>query len=512
MARHTELWSLRDDVSLDAGSGDAPLRLSGRWGEVAIARPSGDIRELLARMRLGPISLENVSGVRGDDRATVLARLHRVLDHLQPLVIRTLARETGQPLISVVPITSRSRFHPVPLAPGVRVRLSSFAQLRTNGTEFVVESPLALHRVVLHRSEAVCLVGALGRFVTADEAATAAGRDRGFAADLLGYLRAAGMLSSADADPELAGWSPGDLMFHTRSTLGRHDHDFGATYPSGNGQCPEPVVKQRRAGTGIALHRPRWEELRCTDPPFTAVLEARRSVREQGSSPVTAEELGDLLYRAARVRSLIAASAGDEPALSDRPYPGGGARYELELYVTVHQCAGLAPGVYHYDPAGHQLEPLDTDAAAGTELLGSARVATGMDRLPSVLITITARFLRVSWKYEGLPYALVLMDAGALIQTLYLVCTAMRLAPCAIGSVYTDVAARAFGTDWRVEPGVAQLVVNRAGEPVAEDTGFWRPVNDASWRDRAAAMLKPCYPPSMLSAGASLVVSGAGCE
>jgi SagB-type dehydrogenase family enzyme len=104
-------------------------------------------------------------------------------------------------------------------------------------------------------------------------------------------------------------------------------------------------------------------------------------------------------------------------------------------------------GVYHYEPLGHQLEPVNADAAAAGELLETARLATGMDRVPPVLITMTARSGRVSRKYEGLPYALALMDVGALIQTLYLVCTAMRLAPCAIGSVRADVAARAFGTD-----------------------------------------------------------------
>jgi SagB-type dehydrogenase family enzyme len=213
-------------------------------------------------------------------------------------------------------------------------------------------------------------------------------------------------------------------------------------------------------------------------------------VRGQGTSSVSAAELGDLLYRAARVRALIAASEDTEPILSDRPYPAGGARYELELYVTVDHCAGLAMGVYHYEPLGHQLEPIDADAVATSELLRTARLAAGMDRPPAVLITMTARFRRVSWKYEGLPYALVLMDAGALIQTLYLVCTAMRLAPCAIGSVRADVAARAFGIDWRVEPGVVQFVVSRAPEVPTERTGSWRPVNDTSWYDQASAVLR----------------------
>jgi SagB-type dehydrogenase family enzyme len=106
---------------------------------------------------------------------------------------------------------------------------------------------------------------------------------------------------------------------------------------------------------------------------------------------------------------------------------------------------------------------------------------------PPVLITMTVRFRRLSWKYEGLAYRMVLMHVGVLIQSLYLVCTAMRLAPCALGSVSIESAARAFGTDWRVEPCVGQFIVG--GEPVGEDrdSSQWRNVNDADWADRARA-------------------------
>jgi SagB-type dehydrogenase family enzyme len=503
MTDRTHLWSLRDDLHVEAEPDHESIRLRGRWGEMIIRRPSSDIREALRRMRFGPVSLENIIDGRPDDRASALTHLHQVLDHLQPLVVRTLALETGEPLLSVVPITPGSRFHPLPLAPDASVRLSSFAQLRTNGREYLVESPLALHRVLLHRAEAIHLIGVLGRPVTVADATTMAhGRER-ILADALAYLVAAGMVITARpssagqaafaeiVDPALAGWSAVDLMFHTRSTLGRHDHDFGGTYPTGAQRCPEPVVKPRRAGPAIPLHRPRWEDLCSADPPLTVAIEGRRSVREQEVTPVSASELGDLLYRTARVRSVMAppGNVDSEPILSDRPYPGAGARHELELYVTISDCADIIAGTYHYDPLGHQLEPIDTDPAATHEMLQCAQVATGMEVPPSVLITMTARFRRMSWKYEGLPYALVLMDVGVLMQTLYLTCTAMRLGGCAIGAVRTDVAARAFGTDWSAEPSVGQFMVNRESGSAQRRSGQWRLVNDGDWGGRARTLL-----------------------
>jgi SagB-type dehydrogenase family enzyme len=518
LPKRSELWSLREDVSVELESGDQSVLLRSRWGDVAIRQPSRLVREALRRMRLGPISLKNViaaqaTGQADDDEASGRqTQLYHVLDQLQPLVVRSLKLESGQPLLSVVPLTVHARFRPVRLAADLPVRLSVFAGLRTDGREYLLESPLALHRVVLHRPEAAALIASLASPVTPAALAAAwlaEGTGGRLAADALDYLAAAGMVVPAqgaesgppvfaeDTDPALAGWSPIDLTFHASSTLGRHDHDFGITYPAGPDALAEPVVKPQ-ASRYIPLHRPRWEDLCEADPPLTAVIEGRRSARRYAIEPMTVAELGELLYRTARVRSLITIppdahdktggpAAGAE--LSDRPYPSGGACYELELYVTAGDCAGLRPGIYHYDPLGHRLEPVNSDRAASDELLGCARVAAAMEDPPPVLITMTARFRRLSSKYEGLAYRLALMHVGVLIQSLYLVCTAMRLAPCALGAVSVDAAARAFGTDWRTEPCVGQFMVGRDPGQAGRDTSSWREVNDARWADLARSDL-----------------------
>jgi SagB-type dehydrogenase family enzyme len=514
----SELWSLREDVRVSPVSEEGQVRLHSHWGDVTIERPSRVVREALHRMRLGPVSLENVIGARpepgpgGAASEVSRARLYEVLDLIQPLVIRTLGLESGRPLLSVVPLTPQARFHPVPLPPDAHVRLSTFTQLRTDGREYRLESPLSLHRVQLHQPEAAWLICRLGRPTVASGDIWAPLAD--ISAEVLAYLAAAGMVvrtrgpdddagrgTPATADePERTGWSPVDLMFHTRSTTGRHDNAFGITYPLGRAGSPEPVVKPRRPTPGIALHRPRWEDL-SADPPLAIAMEGRRSTRVHGAEPLTADELGDLLYRAARVRALVTpADAGPEPAdqegtgpdprLSDRPYPGGGACYELELYVTIGQCTGLSPGVYHYDPFGHQLEPVNSDGTMVDDLLMSAAERAAMDVPPQVLITITARFRRISWKYEGMAYATVLKDVGVLFQSLYLVCTAMRLAPCALGSVRADATAHAFGTDWLLEPSVGQFILGRVPDTPVEYDWRWQPVNDAQWGDQARARLR----------------------
>ena len=80
---------------------------------------------------------------------------------------------------------------------------------------------------------------------------------------------------------------------------------------------------------------------------------------------------------------------------------------------------------------------------------------------PQILITITARFGRVSWKYSSLAYALILKDVGVLTQTLYLMATDMGLGGCAIGSTNIDLFARMTGVDFHVEGPVGQFALGR---------------------------------------------------
>jgi SagB-type dehydrogenase family enzyme len=485
------LWSFREDVYIEPEPHSGAIVVHSRWEDTSLPSPGPSVLEAMRRMILGPISLGNVIREDADGR-----ELGSLLERLQHLVVRSIGADPEQPLISVVPLTQRARFI-LPAGPLARpIRLSRFAMIRTDGNSYHIESPLSLHRVILHRAEALAPIGALIRPV----APAAIGPE---SHPLITYLIAAGMVVQAaggdrlqpvrfaeDDDPALAGWTPIDLMFHTRSTLGRHDHDFGATYPMGDHWSVEPVVKPGSARAPIALPRPKWDELLAADPPLVAAIEASRHTRHLGEQPLTADELGGLLYRTARVRSLVGSpDRGSTITTSDRPYPSSGGCYELELYATVNRCAGIPRGVYHYDPFEHALEPIEAGRAGADELLESGMVAGGLAARPAVLLTITARFRRLSRKYDGLSYSLVLKNVGALTQTLLLVSTAMGLAACGLDAGDTEASARVLRTDWRAESSVGGLVVGRqAGSDRSRSSALYA-VNDADWADRAKAVL-----------------------
>ena len=330
----SELWSLHEDVQVELESSENLLRVRSRWGDITIRHPSEALRDALYRMTLGPISLDNVTdmpnGASLADAEAPSARyspariqLAKVLDRLQPLIIRSLGLKSGQPLLSVVPMTARARFRAVPVPPDAPVRLSTYAELRTNGREYSLESPLSLHRVVLHRSEAVALIGVLGRPITAADPRlrmpepaqsprtrwpTWSPREWWSGRGDPGPGQQRLPVFAEDADPALVGWSGLDLMFHTRRTLGRHDNAFGASYPLGRQGSPEPVSSRRcpdrafrcTGRAGRTWPRPTRARGRDGRPPVDARLRAGAGHRRRTRRPAVPDRAGALPDHAAR--------------------------------------------------------------------------------------------------------------------------------------------------------------------------------------------------------------------
>ena len=71
----------------------------------------------------------------------------------------------------------------------------------------------------------------------------------------------------------------------------------------------------------------------------------------------------------------------------------------------------------------------------------------------------------MAWPYEGIPYATTLKNTGALLQTMYLVATAMGLAPCAMGRGDADLFARVAGTDYYAETSVGEFMLGSRPAP-----------------------------------------------
>ncbi len=130
----------------------------------------------------------------------------------------------------------------------------------------------------------------------------------------------------------------------------------------------------------------------------------------------------------------------------------------------VNACDGLDAGLYYYDPQGHRLVRLRGCTADVEHLLRDAAASASIpaERV-QVLIILASRFPRLAWKYASIAYALTLKHVGVVYQTMYLVATAMGLAPCALGGGDSDCFARAAGIEYEAETSVGEFLIGSRG-------------------------------------------------
>lgn len=351
--------------------------------------------------------------------------------------------------------------------PKHRYTWSRFVCSRRDGPNLIIESPLSLARVeLLDPAVSGWLAGLIPHASATELASVAGGGEADAVRELIELLDGVGMLTTVrddgttaeDADPSLTQWEFADALFHARSRHGRHDNPMGRVFPFRGRVDALPVTKPPMSDRVIELWRP--DQRDDDDPGFARVLARRRSIRAHGALPLTFAQLGEFLFRAARIQQLLPPNPDTRPyAASLRPTPSGGACHPLELYLVVRTCDGLAPGLYHYDPLRHRLEVITEDEGMVRRLLAGCPPPADGAAPWQVLVIVAARFQRVSWKYRGISYATILKDTGALLQTLYLVATAMELAPCALGGGDAELFARTIDTSYFEETSVGEFLL-----------------------------------------------------
>ena len=352
--------------------------------------------------------------------------------------------------------------------------LSRFAYTRRRANEMVLESPRAgaLFKICNPK------IAAALAMLSAPRQIKRLRRQDGFpGVELLAVLvdcqilfkiNAAGDdgLRPTEGDDNLVLWDFHDLLFHTRGTEGRHANPLGGLYPYVGVMTPPPAVRPRWPGKKIDLREFSAGDAEAISS-FARLLRERHSTRSfDDQRPITLAELSRFLDSTARVQSrsktpLDPGGGGPMLTYTVRPYPSAGGSYELELYLAVDKCEGVPRGFYHYDAGGHALVPIGVRTPEFEALLKGAEFAMGAPAVPQILVTIAARFGRVSWKYSSIAYALILKDVGVLMQTLYMMATDMGLGGCAIGSTNIELFAKMTGLGFHVEGPVGQFALGR---------------------------------------------------
>jgi oxazoline/thiazoline dehydrogenase len=428
------------------------------------------VEAALLALPSGPVSQETLfstAGAAGGSGERLDQEIRRLAERQ---AVQYCLSADGEIVAEATPMGGRTGYEFAAVPPDQWVRLSRHVALHGSGDDLVADAPAAHGQVRIRAPEAAVLIARAVRASRADALARRAFRS-GTGLELITFLVGTGVLEITGQDgtaegerPELRQRELPDMLLHARSRFGLSDEPIGGTFPFVGQLDPAPAIRNSGWGRPLALPRPGRSSPGAAITSLADVMERRRSIRRHGEPPITLDQLGEFLYRVASVKSVapIDEAAGHVYETSERPYPSGGAAYDLEFYITVSRCTGLDPGIYYYHPLDHELSLVTDDLPLLNAMLRSAYLACGQESVPQVLVTLASRFTRLSWKYQGIAYTTTLKNVGVLYEAMYLVATAMGLAPCALGSGDSAAFWKATGLDPIAESSVGEFMLGSA--------------------------------------------------
>jgi SagB-type dehydrogenase family enzyme len=273
----------------------------------------------------------------------------------------------------------------------------------------------------------------------------------------------AGLLIDTDAvrheeTPHLGFWESHEMDFHNQSRLGANLNTVGGVF-SWKGVVPSLPALKVADSTRTTIKLPAAQNLPATS--LAHVINERKSIREHAGRVMTIQDISNFLWHTLRVMEVLEPNeaTGLFYEASVRPYPCGGAAYELEVYVTTLGFDGVPAGVWWYDPLNHSLELRTDKNDLLLSLLQTASNSAAGAGMPQVLLLITSRLGRLNWKYRSISYAVTLKHTGVLYQMFYMVATALGLAPCGLGVGNSALVNMATDTDPNAEAPVGEFML-----------------------------------------------------
>jgi len=197
--------------------------------------------------------------------------------------------------------------------------------------------------------------------------------------------------------------------------------------------------------------------------PLADAVRGYAPARAFSGEPVSFDALAALLRLTNGVTGVV---RGSDPPEHRRAAPSAGALYAGELYVVAERIAGLAPGVYSYAVAEHELVSvrsgriLDQVAAAveAPDAIGGAACA----------VLLSNVFARYAWRYGPRGYRYALIDSGHIGENLRLAATAAGLGHACVPRFRDDALNALLDIDGREEAVCALHALGRETSATAD--------------------------------------------
>jgi SagB-type dehydrogenase family enzyme len=212
-------------------------------------------------------------------------------------------------------------------------------------------------------------------------------------------------------------------------------------------KLPQPPLEVQ-AVEGKTVHDlpdPRMVRVKHVD--LTEAISKRVSVRNYSEESLSLDELSYVLWCVQGVKEVT-----KRPA-TQRTVPSAGARHCFETYVLVNSVEGLKPGLYRFLAIDHKLQEVDMSEDIAERVTAGCYGQRFVFNSAITLILTAVRY-RMMWRYTERGYRYMHLDAGHVMQNLYLCAEAINSGACAIAAFFDDQLNEALGVD-----GVEQFTV-----------------------------------------------------
>jgi SagB-type dehydrogenase family enzyme len=148
---------------------------------------------------------------------------------------------------------------------------------------------------------------------------------------------------------------------------------------------------------------------------LNGALTRRRSVREYQEKPISLEQVSRLLWAAQGVTGVGGL----------RTSPSAGAIYPLKAYVIASQVAGLAAGVYRYEPDTNELAFVESGDRR--KVLCQAAMGQECVAMSPMAVLLVSWDKRMKGEFGDFAEKLVLIESGHAAQNFLLEAVSMGL-------------------------------------------------------------------------------------
>jgi SagB-type dehydrogenase family enzyme len=187
--------------------------------------------------------------------------------------------------------------------------------------------------------------------------------------------------------------------------------------------------------------------------PLSSVVRSRRSVRHYSGKELSLSELSTLLFHGGGISGRLhlknvpeTAALGKNDQIDLRTAVSGGGLYPIDLFVLALNVEQLTGGAYRYLPKYHALKPVEPSrslpAVRQLAQFGEIEVEKA-----GFLLGYVYNVFENTRKYGEAGLGFAFIEVGAIAAHIHLLCTALGLGSCDVGSFAKSRFERLFDAD-----------------------------------------------------------------